>query len=211
MAAGKGPRVGCFLVLLVLLGGGWLARDTIAGWLAGVEFGVGSAPSERLANRAGDKIDRMLREGIRSPVRFSEAELQSLLTYRAAPSLPAGIEQPRVDVQDSVIVLSALVRPEELKDVSAPDALRSMLADTSRVTAGLLPLVEPSGWLTVRVRSLQIGSLVVPTFLIPLIVEGFALEGVRTSGGVFATPIPGEVGAIRIEGEDVVIEPVDDS
>lgn len=210
MAAGKSSRIGCVLILLVLFGAGWLARDTIAGWLAGVEFGTGSAPSERLAEAAEDKIDRMLRDGVRSPVRFSEAELQSLLTFRIAPSLPQGIEDLQIDVQDSVIVLSALVRAEDLKEVSIPDALKTMLADTSRVMTALLPSVGRPGWLTVQMRNLQIGGFVVPTFILPVIVEGLAIEGLRTSDGAFVAPLPGEVGKIRIDGDDIVIEPATD-
>lgn len=205
--ARKKSRVGCYLILLLLLGGGWLARDTIAGLLRGVEFGVGSVPSERLARSAEDKINRLLRDGLKGPVRFSEVEIQSLLSYRASPLLPAGIEDPRVDVQDSVIIVSARVRPAELRDGSVPDALRSMLADSSRVMAVLLPSVERPGWLTVKVRSLQIGGLVVPAFMLPMIVQGLASEGFQTSGGAVLAPLPGEVGAVRIDGEDVVIEP----
>ncbi len=211
MAAGKSSRLGCVAVLLVLLGAGWLARDTIAGWLAGVEFGTGSAPSERLADSAEDKIDRMLRDGVRGPVEFSEAELQSLLTFRVAPSLPSGIEEPQVDIQDSTIVLSGLVRADDLNGVSLPDVLRSMMADTSRVTMSLLPSVDRPGRLTVQMRNLQIGDFVVPTFMLPMVVEAIALEGLRTSGGVFVAPLPGEVADIRIDGEGVVIEPMADA
>ena len=207
MVARKKSRVGCFLILLVLLGGGWLARGTIADWLGGVEFGVGSVPSERLARSAEDKVDRLLRDGLNGPVRFSEVEFQSLLSYRASPWLPAGIEDPRVDVQDSVIIVSVLVRPAELRDVSAPDALRTMLADSSRVIAVLLPSVDQPGRLTVSVQSLQIGGFVVPAFMIPMIVEGLASEGFQASSGAILAPLPGEVGVVRIEGDDVVIEP----
>ena len=210
MAARKGPRAGCFVLLFVLLGAGWLARGTIAGWLAGIEFGAGSAPSERLADRAEDKIDRMLREGVRGSIRFSEAELQSLLTYRATPFLPAGIEQPLIDVQDSIIVLSAVIRPADLKSVSVPELIRTMLADTSRVMTALLPSVDRTGWLTVRMRSLQIGGLVVPSFMLPAIVEGLVLEGIRTEEGAFIARLPDEVAAVRIDGENVLIDPAGD-
>jgi hypothetical protein len=205
--ARKKSRVGRFLILLLLLGGGWLARDTIAGWLGGAKIGVGSVPSERLARTAENKVERLLRNGLNGPVRFSEAEIQSLLSYRASPWLPAGIEDPRVDVQDSVIIVSARVRPAELRDVSAPDVLRTMLADSSRVIAVLLPSVDRPGRLSVSLRSLQIGGFVVPAFMLPMIVEGLAFEGFQASGGAILAALPGEVGAVRIEGDDVLIEP----
>ena len=103
-------RVGCLVIVGALLAAGWFGRDAIAGWLGGFELGLSSQPSERLAERAEGKIDRLFRVGLTDPVRFSEAELQSLLTYRALPTMPAGVEDPRVDVQDSVVVVSALIR-----------------------------------------------------------------------------------------------------
>jgi len=143
--------------------------------------------------------------GIRN--RF-EAELQSLLTYRAMPFLPSGIQNPRIDVQDSVIVVSALVRPADMTDVAAPDALRAMLADSSWVTVVVVPTVDRPGRLSVDVRSLQVGELVVPAFLLPMIIEGLASEGFQTSGGSIVAPLPEEVAAVRIEGDDFVIQPV---
>jgi len=201
---------GCFLVLLLVLAGGWLARDSIGHWLAGVEFGAGSVPTERLADSAEDRVERLVRNGLNNSVRFSEAELQSLLTYRAAPFLPAGIEQPRIDVQDSVIVISALVLSGHMTDGSVPDGLRPMLADSSLVTAVLVPSVDRPGQLSVDIRSLQIGDLVVPSFLLPMIVDGLVLDGFKTSGGTIVVPIPNEVVAVRIEGEDIVMEPAAD-
>lgn len=208
--AQRKPKAGFFLILLVLMGGAWLARDTIAGWLDSVEFGTGSVPTERLADAAEDRVERLVRNGLKKPVRFSEAELQSLLTYRAMPYLPTGIEDPRIDVQDSVIIVSALVRPAEMTDADVPDALRAMLADSSLVTFVLMPSVDRPGRLSVELRSLQIGDLVVPSFLLPMIVEGLASEGFETSGGTIIAPLPDEVAAIRIEGDDIVLEPVAD-
>jgi len=206
--AHKKRKGGCLLVLFVILGAGWLARDTISGWLATVEFGTGSVPTERMAEAAEDRVERLVRDGLNREVRFSEAELQSLLTYRAMPFLPSGIQNPRIDVQDSVIVVSALVRPADMTDVAAPDALRAMLADSSWVTVVVVPTVDRPGRLSVDVRSLQVGELVVPAFLLPMIIEGLASEGFQTSGGSIVAPLPEEVAAVRIEGDDFVIQPV---
>ena len=206
MAKKKKSRLGCLLVAGVLLTAGWLGRDTIAGWLAGFEIGLSQQPSERLAERAENKIDRLFRVGLTEPVTFSEAELQSLVTYRALLTLPAGIEDPRVDVQDSVVVVSALIRPADL-EASGPDAIMSLLADTSRVIAALVPSVDRPGWLTLRIESLQVGALVVPSFMIPMVIEGLAERGLSTSGGAVVSPVPRDVGSIRIDGDDVLLTP----
>ncbi|TFG66432.1 MAG: hypothetical protein E4H28_01940 [Gemmatimonadales bacterium] len=199
---------GCFLILLLLLGGAWVARDTIAGLLRSAEFGFDSVPSERLADAAEDRIERLVRNGLSRPVRFSEAELQSLLTYRATPFLPAGIEHPRIAVQDSVIVLSAHVRPAEMTNATAPDVVQAMLADSSWVTVVLVPSIDRPGRLSVDVQSLQIGDLIVPSFLLPMIIEGLVTEGFQTSGSVIFAPLPDEVASVRIEDDDFVLEPV---
>jgi hypothetical protein len=206
MAKNMKSRLGCLLVVGVLLAG-WLGREPIADLLAGFEIGYSPQPSQRLAERAESKIDRLFRLGLTDPVRFSEAELQSLLTYRALPTFPAGIEDPQVDVQDSVVVVSALVRPADLES-SGPDAIMSLLADTSRVISAVVPSVDRPGWLTVRVESLQVGALVVPSLMVPMILEALAEQGLRTSGRAVMSPVPRDVGSIEIDGNDVVLTPV---
>lgn len=206
MAKTKKSRLG-FLLLVGVLLAGWLSRDTIASWLAGFEIGYGAQPSERLAERAEDKVDRLFRVGLTDPVRFSEAELQSLLTYRALPTFPAGIEDPRVDVQDSVVVLSALILPAELES-SGPDAIMSLLADTSRVISAMVPSIDRPGWLTVEIESLQVGALVVPSLMVPMVLEALRAQGFSTSGGAVVSPVPRDVGSVEIDGDDVVLTPV---
>jgi hypothetical protein len=85
-----------------------------------------------------------------------------------------------------------------------------MLADSSLVTAVLVPFVDEPGHLSVDVRSLQIGEFVVPSFVLPMIIDGLVSEGFETSGSTIVAPLPNEVSAIRIEGDDIVIDPVVD-
>src|SRR5690606_9964032 len=103
------------LLLVLAAGGAWLARGSLGGWLDRLEIGAPSEPSERLAGAVEEKLDRLAREGLTGEVRLSEVELQSVLTYRAAPALPAGVEDPRIDVQDSIVVMSARIRPDRLE------------------------------------------------------------------------------------------------
>ncbi len=206
---GCARRVGCLAVILLLLAaaGVWLARDSVGGWMAGLEVGGTPEPSERLARAAEEKLDGIARDGLGAEIRFSESELQSLLVFRAGPALPAGIEEPRIDVQDSIIVLSARLRPDELEGFTTPDAVQSALSDSSRVTTGLLPAVERPGEILVRVRSLQMGSFVFPPVMLPAVVGGLAKQGVPTSDGAVVLRVPRDIAGIRIEGDDVVLEP----
>lgn len=206
---GCAGRLGCLAVILLLLaaGGAWLARDSVGGWMADLELGGSAEPSERLANEAEQKLDAIARDGLGEEVRFTEAELQSLLVFRAGPALPPGIEEPRIDVQDSIIVLSARLRPEQLEGFSTPDAIRSALSDSSRVITGLFPVVERPGEVLVRVRSLQMGSVVLPPIMLPAVVGSLERQGVPTSDGAILLRVPRDIAGVRIDGDDVVLEP----
>lgn len=208
MAEKTKSRLGCVVLLVALAAAAWLGRGTIAGWLAGFEIGLRSAPSERLAEQAEDKIERLFRLGLTDPVRFSEAELQSLLTYRALPGFPRGIEDPQIDVQDSVVVISALIRPEDLES-AGPDAVMSLLADTSRVISAVTPSIRRPGLLAVTVETLQVGSFVVPSLMIPMLVATLSEQGVSTSGAALVAPVPQDVARVEIEGDDVILVPAD--
>ena len=207
MARKTKSRLGCLLFVAVLAAAVWLGRETIAGWLGGFEIGLRSAPSERLAEQAEGKIERMFRLGLTEPVRFSEAELQSLLTYRALPSFPPGIEDPQVDVQDSVVVVSALLRPDDLE--SGPEAVMSLLADTSRVISAVTPSIRRPGLLAVTVETLQVGSFAVPSLMIPALMATLSERGLNISGAALVAPVPRDVGRVEIDGDDVILIPAE--
>lgn len=172
-----------------------------------LELGVRGEPSERLAERAEEKLNRIAQTGLTDEVRFSEAELQSLLTYRGGPALPPGVEDPQVDVQDTVVVLSARLRPDSLDGFSAPDALSSTMGDTARVIAGLVPSKGGPGETWLRVRSLQLGSFVVPPLMLPVVVRSLEQQGVRVRNGAIVVPLFPGVHELRLDGDDVVLMP----
>lgn len=209
MASGRGcaRSVGCAVLLALLVAGAWMARDSIGDWMGRLELRTSGEPSERLAGRAEDRLNRIARDGLGDEVRFSEVELQSLLTYRSGPALPAGIEDPQVDVQDTIVVLSARLRPDSLDGFSAPDALRSTMGDTTRVIAGLVPSRGGPGEASLRVQSLQIGAFVVPPFMLPAVVRSLEQQGVRVRNGAIVVPLLPGVDEVRIDGDDIVLVP----
>lgn len=205
---GCGARsVGCVVMLILLVAGAWLARDSIGDWMGRLELAPGAEPSERLARNAEEKLNRIARTGLSEEVRFSESELQSLLTYRGGPALPPGVEDPRVSVQDTIVVMSALIRPDSLEGFSAPDALRSTMDDTARVFTGLVPAKGPPGEALLRVRSLQIGTFVVPPIMLPTLVRSLEQQGVQVVDGAIVVPLFSGVDEVRIEGDDLVLIP----
>jgi len=204
---GCARSVGCVALLILLAAGAWMARDSIGDWMGRFELAPGGQPSERLARRAEDKLNALARSRPTDEVRFSEAELQSLLTYRGGPALPTGVEDPRIDVQDTVVVLSARIRPDSLEGFAAPEALSSSMGDTTRVVTGLSPAKGAAGEALLRVRSLQIGSFVVPPIMLPTVVRGLEQQGVRVRDGSVVMPLFPGVGEIRIDGDDLVVVP----
>lgn len=195
------------VVLALLAAGAWIARDSIGDWMGRLELGASGEPSERLADRAEDRLNRIAREGLTDEARFSEAELQSLLTYRGGPALPPGVEDPRVDVQDTVVVLSARLRPDSLDGFSAPDALRSTMGDTTRVIAGLVPSKGGPGETWLRVRSLQLGAFVVPPLMLPVVVRSLEQQGARVRDGAIVIPLFPGIDEVRLDGDDLVLIP----
>jgi len=163
-----------------------------------------SEPSEDLARRAEQKLNSLSREGP-SEVTFSESELQSLLTYRAAPYFPRGLEDPIVDVRDSTIVLSALVRPGDLEEYAPPDIMQQFLSDTSRVVATIVPGLRRPGMGQVTVTSLQAGALVVPAIAVPFILQSLEIPGMDASGSDILIPLSTAVTGVSIGDASVTI------
>lgn len=199
--------LGCAAVLVACAAAIWLLRDPIGDWMGRLDPGGRSEPSEQLARSAEAKLEAIAREGLTRELRLSEAELQSLLTYRSAPVLPPGVEDPQIDVQDTIVVLSARLRPAELDASLGLEGLAAALGDTSRVLAGLAPAVERPGEILVRVRTLQLGSMVIPPLMLPAILGGLRSQGVPTSGGAVLIPVPPDVGGVSLDGDDVVLHP----
>ncbi|MEE9207566.1 MAG: hypothetical protein V3U67_04205 [Gemmatimonadota bacterium] len=206
-------RIGC-LTLLVLAGAGaWYFQDDIGGWwdrmLNQLEITAPTEPSESAAESAERKLLR-LGDGSTS-VRLTEVELQSLLTYRLAPLLPAGVSDSQVEIRDSTVVVSSLLRPAELPNVTDEDVLSRFLGDSTRVTMELMPSVFTAGVARLQVEALQAGALVIPSPMIAFIMGSLRIDGVQTAGRALLVPAPPELrqitvrdGAIELSTEPAV-------
>ncbi len=192
-------RIGCLTLLVLVAGGVWLGRDEISRWLGRLELAGPSEPSEALARRAEEKL-ASLEDDRSADVELSEAELQSLLTFRVAPYLPAGLEDPIVTVTDSAFVVSALVRPDSLERFAPPELLAQFLSDTARVAVELVPGLHERGVGQLRVATLQAGSLVIPPLMIPFLLQNLEIPDVGVSGSLILVRIP--EGVIRVETKD---------
>lgn len=198
-------RVGCLTIIAAAALGAWHYRGEISAALGRVEIEAPAGePSEQLARAAEEKL-LSLAGSDEAEVSLSEAELQSLLAYRVSPHLPSGIEDPLVRLEDSLIVLSALLRPEQLDQYAPPDLLRQFLADTARAAAILVPGIRRPGTGQLTVSGLQAGTLIVPSLMIPFILQNIRIPGLDASGSDILVPLPGRVTAIEVVGGEVVV------
>lgn len=198
-------RIGCLTLIAVVVLGAWHFRADISKALGRVEIGESSsAPSESLARQAEEKLTSLSMGGD-AEVSFTESELQSLLTFRVAPYLPAGIEDPLVEVRDTLIVLSGLIRPDELEDFVTPELLQQFLADTARVAATLIPGLRRPGMGRVTVSSLQAGSLVIPALAVPYVLQSLEIPGMDVSGSDILIPLSSAVSDITLGNATVTI------
>ncbi|MBT8461202.1 MAG: hypothetical protein KJO44_01675 [Gemmatimonadetes bacterium] len=199
-------RVGCLALILVVVAGGWLFRDDLAGWWRRLEITSASQPSEDLAERATQKLEAVTaRDGMRR-LELSQAEIQSLLTYRAGPLLPAGITEPVVELRDSTVLLSARVDPRGLEGLASPEVVERLFSDSAKVVVELWPGVLTPGVARVEILTLQAGSIVVPSMMVPWILESIEMPGVETTGVMLLLPTPGRVADFEVESGKLVLE-----
>ena len=199
-------RIGCLALILVVVAGGWLFRDDIAGWWRQLEITSASQPSENLAERATSKLEAMASGDGPQRLELGQAEIQSLLTYRAEPMLPAGISDPVVELRDSTLLLSARVDPRGLEGLASPEVVERLFSDSAKVVVELLPGVVAPGVAQVEIVTLQAGSIVVPSMMVPWILESIEIQGVETTGVMLLLPTPGRVTHFQVAAGKLVLE-----
>jgi hypothetical protein len=195
--------IGFFTVFVVGGFSAWFFRAEITAWVNSRNEIVMTEPSPELAGVAEEKIQELIDgEGGRE-TRLTEAELQSYVQYRSIERLPAGVNNPAVDIRDSTLAVSAGLDLTVL-DVGgdAVENLRRVIGASALVTTELLPAVAGQGRARVQVLSLQAGVFPVPPMMI-----GMALQqtGLVTEGDAVLLDIPADVLEFRIEDEVLVL------
>ena len=198
-------RIGCLTLILVVVAAGWWFRDDIAGWWNRLEITASSQPSEDLARRAEEELGRLAEAGGAAGLELSQAEIQSLLTYRAEPLLPAGVSDLLVELRDSTLLVSARVDPKELDGLASPELVERLLSDSARVVVELAPGVLQPGVATIEVVTLQAGSVVVPSMMIPWILGSLDLPGVEATGKLLLIPLPARVERFEVESGELIV------
>lgn len=192
-------RIGCLTLLALAAGAGWLFRDEVGAWWNRLESArFVEEPSEAAALEAERKIRRLWEARPPVTVRLSEPELQSLVLFRVGPDLPDGIERPAVEIRDSTMVLTALLRLDRMVGVPGAEMLRTFLSDSATFTVELSPRVERPGEARVDVLALQAGSVAVPSMMVPALLGQLELPDARAEGRGLVFPVPAQLAAIRV-------------
>jgi hypothetical protein len=198
-------RIGCLALILVVLAVGWLFREEITGWWQRLEITAASAPSKEVAERASRELEDLVSgEGARK-LELDQVEIQSLLTYRAEPLLPAGISDPIVEVRDSTLLFSARVDPRGLEGLASPELIERLFSDSASVVVELEPGVVAPGVARVEVITLQAGAIVVPSMMVPWILDSVDLP-VETTGVMLLLPTPGRAARFEVDAGRLVLE-----
>lgn len=202
--------MGC--LTLIALGGGavWLYGPEIREWWGGRSSDVALLvePSEELAAAAEARLRGLLEEGGPREVRLTEAEVQSLVLFRVAPALPAGVSEPVATLQDSTVEVSALLELDRLAESVGSEAasrLQQFIGDTARVTARLYPRVTEPGRGELTILRLQAGLFPVPPLLIPGMITQLGFSTAPGNPRGMSIDVPAEVTSVAIDSVEVVI------
>lgn len=186
--------VGVLVFLVALAVGAWMFRDRLIGMWH--DLRGGDAPAEvspELAAHAAEKLAVM--NGPEPPERVSltSAELQSLVAYRIAETLPPFILTPRVTVANGRLEVHARVATEQvagMRGIGGAEEMLSLLPDTTDVEARghLVPLGD--GRVGLIVDEVSAASIPLPARVIPRMLESV--------GRIDEPGLPREALAVRL-------------
>ena len=203
--------VGCLTLLALGGGAAWTYWPEIQEWWsarsANVVFAV--EPSEELAADAEARLRSLFEEGGPVEVRLTETEVQSLVVYRVAPTLPPGVSEPLATLQDSTVQVSALLDLEQLAasiDSEAAGRLQEFIGDTARVTARLHPRVAGPARGELSILRLQAGLFPVPPLLIPGMITQLGFSTAPGNPRAMAVEIPPEILSVTVEAQELVVQ-----
>lgn len=198
-------------VALLLVGGAAVAL--LWGPDLARRFGLGSPAdteppvvSQELADSTLSRFESFQAGEGERELRLGEAELSSVVRYSLPGFLPAGVSDPSVELEDSLVVLKARLAVASLPDLPALRDIVTLLPDTIQVELGgrLEPLGERQAAL--RVDRVEASRVPIPTRLVPDILT--ALGRAETAGlprNALAVPLPRGLRAAYVQSDTLVL------
>jgi hypothetical protein len=196
-------RFAVLVILLALIGAGWLFRDHIP-WPVRGEREV-LATSREAADTAYTRL-AALADGSASRVALSAIQLQSLLEFRHPGVLPAALGNPQLEITGDRLRLRARVPIDKLPNVEGLGEVAAFLPDTTEltVTGRLLPLAD--GRVAFAVDDVSAQRFPLPRRLVPGVLERL---GRRDEPGLppdaMAVPLPPGIANAYVRRDSLVL------
>jgi hypothetical protein len=211
-------NLGCLVLLVVIAAVAWAFR---ADWMPLVRgrvnraAPVAAAPRPEVwesatpdgAARAKEAIQKL---GERSGPVFANLSPGDLLAYvedALAKQLPPSVQHIEASATDGQLWVRAEVNPSDLGGAGALGPLAGMLGDREPVRfGGTIDIVRP-GLAELRVQSLRIRDLPVPSSMIPKLIHSSGRD--RRPAGVAADalpiPVPSYIADVRIRNGKITL------
>ncbi len=183
------------LVAAALAGWQWgpAVFPQVATWLSREDGGdLGITASRELAEATRRRFDALRRGELGGELSLSSAEIESVLLYSVPPIVPDGISEPRVEMADGMLTLTARVAVEAFPRLPDLDALLGFLPDTVEVSVeGTLAPLEEGRWDALVVHGVQAALIPLPDRVIPEVLEALGREEVAgLAADAIAIPLP---------------------
>ena len=202
-------RIVVVVLLLALVVGAWLFRSQLIGAWQGLRGGgEPELASPELAERAEAKLASLNEADAPARISLTSAELQSLVTYRMAASLPPFILDPVVTVEEGDLRVTARVPTDQVagvRGIGGSEEILSMLPDTTEVQAKahLIPLGD--GRVALAVDEVSAASIPLPSRAIPRILESVGREDEPDlPAEALAVNLPAGVASVYTRGDSIV-------
>jgi hypothetical protein len=199
-------RLLSLVLLLIILALAWVYRAELGrAWhdLRGDRTAPGV--SEELAASAEGRIRSALDGTGPDRIVLTQADLQSLLAYRWADSLPDYVGDPTVELVDGRMRVGATVPTNIFGALREADEIAPFLPDTAELAASgqLVPL--DAGYVALEVHEITASRIPLPKRIIPLILDGL---GRRDRTGLardaMAVRLPPGIVAAFVSGDSLV-------
>jgi hypothetical protein len=196
-------RLGCLALLLLVAAGLWFTRDRWKSRVFGERNTAGviwRPVTSSGAVRARDVVESLGHESGPVFVNLSAEDLGSLMIASAGSRLPASISAPQVGIADDKVLLRATINLDDISGLKGLGPITSMMDKREPFEcSGTLDIVRP-GLAEYRVESAKLGTLVLPSSMIPRLLARFSkaerFDGVAANGIAFE--VPTYVGDVRV-------------
>ena len=182
------------LVAAALAGWRWgpSVFPELAAWFFSGDDVAETTASPELAEATMDRFEALRRGEVGDQLALSSTEIESILRYSAPGIVPEGISDPRVEMADGVVTLTARVAVEAFPQLPNLNAVLGFLPDTLEVSfEGALAPLEDERWDALVVHGVRAAFIPLPDRMIPEILQAFGREYVaELPDDAIAIPLP---------------------